>query len=61
VQFKHALLNQKSGDRCIKVRVVHNVIDMRKDVVVFPASFNFMKVGERVTGLGWGSAHDVSV
>jgi len=34
---------------------------MRKDVVVFPASFDFMKVCESVSGLGWGSAHKVSV
>jgi hypothetical protein len=34
---------------------------MRKDIIVFPAGFDFMKVGERVTGLGWGSAHNGSV
>jgi hypothetical protein len=61
LQFKHALLNQERGDRRIKVRVVNNVIDVRKHVVVFPAGFDFVKVCERVTGLGWGSAHDVSV
>jgi hypothetical protein len=61
LQFKHTLLNQERSDRRIKVRVIHNVIDVRKDVVVFPAGFDSVKVGERVTGLGWGSAHDVSV